>query len=108
MSRIAYVNGRYVPLGQASVSIDDRAFMFGDGVYEVCEVRAGALIEETRHLARLGRSLAAVRIARPMIDRPRRLSIESKVISLLPFEFRESCRRITGIIRLEQFPLRLF
>ena len=66
MSRIAYVNGRYVPLGQASVSIDDRAFTFGDGVYEVCEVRAGALIEETRHLARLGRSLAAVRIARPM------------------------------------------
>jgi D-alanine transaminase len=66
VSRIAYVNGRYVPLAQASVSIDDRAFTFGDGVYEVCEVRGGALIEETRHLARLARSLAAVRIARPM------------------------------------------
>ena len=73
MSRIAYVNGRYVPLAQASVSIDDRAFTFGDGVYEVCEVRGGALIEETRHLARLGRSLAAVRIAWPIGEAALRL-----------------------------------
>src|SRR5208337_1895059 len=66
LSRIAYVNGRYVPFAQASVSIDDRAFTFGDGVYEVCEVCDGALIEETRHLARIGRSLAAVRISWPI------------------------------------------
>ncbi|HTR14047.1 MAG TPA: D-amino-acid transaminase [Roseiarcus sp.] len=68
MSRVAYVNGRYEPLAAAKVSIDDRAFTFGDGVYEVCEVRNGALIEETRHLKRLGRSLAAVRIAWPMSE----------------------------------------
>jgi len=66
VSRIAYVNGRYQPLSSAKVSIDDRAFTFGDGVYEVCEVRGGALIEETRHLERLGRSLAALRIAWPI------------------------------------------
>ena len=66
MSRVAYVNGRYQPLAAAKVSIDDRAFTFGDGVYEVCEVRGGALIEETRHLQRLGRSLAALRIAWPI------------------------------------------
>ena len=57
MSRVAYVNGRYRPVAEASVSVDDRAFTFGDGVYDVCEVRGGALIDETRHLARLRRSL---------------------------------------------------
>lgn len=69
MSRIAYVNGRYVPLSKAAVSIDDRAFTFGDGVYEVCEVAGGALIEEARHLARLERSLCALRIAWPIADK---------------------------------------
>ena len=41
MSRIAYVNGRYVRLAEARVSVDDRAFTFGDGVYEVCEISGG-------------------------------------------------------------------
>lgn len=66
MSRFAYVNGRYLRLAEAAVSIEDRAFQFGDGVYEVCQVRGGALIDESRHLARLERSLKAVRIAAPV------------------------------------------
>ena len=66
MSRIAYVNGRYLRHAEAGVSIDDRALYFGDGVYEVCEVRAGALVDEARHLARLWRSLELLRIAAPM------------------------------------------
>jgi D-alanine transaminase len=66
VSRFAYVNGRYLPRATASVSIEDRAFTFGDGVYEVCEVRDGLLIDETRHLARLRRSLAALRISWPI------------------------------------------
>lgn len=66
MSRIAYVNGRYLPHAQAGVSIDDRAFVFGDGVYEVCEIRDGAFIDEDAHLARLARSLASLRIAAPL------------------------------------------
>jgi D-alanine transaminase len=66
MSRIAYVNGRYLPHAQAQVSIEDRGFQFADGVYEVCEVRAGRLVDERRHLARLDRSLSELRIARPM------------------------------------------
>jgi D-alanine transaminase len=66
MSRIAYVNGHYVRHAAAAVSIDDRAVTFGDGVYEVCEVRGGALIDEARHMARLSRSLAATRIAPPV------------------------------------------
>jgi D-alanine transaminase len=66
MSRIAYVNGRYLPHAEASVSIEDRGYQFADGVYEVCEVRAGHLVDETRHMARLDRSLRELRIARPM------------------------------------------
>jgi len=66
MSRVAYVNGRYLPLALATVSIQDRAFQFGDGVYEVCEVRDGLPIDETRHLARLAASLLALRIAPPV------------------------------------------
>ncbi len=66
MSRIAYVNGRYLPAAHAGVSVEDRGFQFADGVYEVCEVKGGRLIDERRHMARLDRSLQALRIARPM------------------------------------------
>lgn len=66
MSRIAYVNGRYVPFAQAKVSVEDRGFQFADGVYEVCAVRDGALIDEAPHLARLQRSLGELKIAAPM------------------------------------------
>ena len=66
MSRIAYVNGRYLPLSDATVSVEDRGYQFADGVYEVCEVRAGRLVDERRHMARLERSLRELRIARPM------------------------------------------
>ena len=43
MSRIAYVNGRYLPFREAKVHVEDRGYQFGDGVYEVCEVRGGRL-----------------------------------------------------------------
>ncbi len=66
MSRIAYVNGRYVRHAEAQVSIDDRAFVFGDGVYEVFEINGGEPVDEPRHMARLARSLAALRIAAPV------------------------------------------
>lgn len=66
MSRIAYVNGRYLPLRQAMVHVEDRGYQFGDAVYEVCEVRQGRLIDERRHLARLKRSLDELQIRVPM------------------------------------------
>ena len=69
MSRIAYVNGRYAPHGQAKVAVEDRGYQFADGVYEVCEVRGGRMVDETRHMARLDRSLKELRIARPMSSR---------------------------------------
>jgi D-alanine transaminase len=66
MSRIAYVNGRYLPHGRARVHVEDRGYQFGDGVYEVCEVLAGRLIDERRHMARLDRSLRELRIRWPI------------------------------------------
>src|SRR5215470_14190758 len=66
MSRIAYVNGRYRPHRDARVHVEDRGYQFADGVYEVCEVREARLVDERRHLARLTRSLAELRIGLPM------------------------------------------
>jgi D-alanine transaminase len=66
MSRIAYVNGRYRPHRDASVHIEDRGFQFADAVYEVCEVKSGRLVDERRHMERLQRSLAELRIRPPM------------------------------------------
>lgn len=66
MSRIAYVNGRYLPRRDATVSVEDRGYLFADGVYEVCEVREGRLIDERRHMDRLVRSLGELQIALPM------------------------------------------
>jgi len=66
MSRIAYVNGRYLPRSDAKVAVEDRGYQFADGVYEVCEVRGGHLVDERRHMARLDRSLGELYITRPM------------------------------------------
>jgi D-alanine transaminase len=66
MSRIAYVNGRYVPHRYASVHVEDRGYQFADGVYEVCEIRDGKLVDETPHLDRLERSLRELSIRMPL------------------------------------------
>jgi D-alanine transaminase len=69
MSRIAYVNGRYLPFRDAKVHVEDRGYQFADAVYEVWEVRDGRLIEERRHIERLQRSLGELRIRMPMSPR---------------------------------------
>ncbi|AEG53012.1 MULTISPECIES: D-amino-acid transaminase [Sinorhizobium] len=66
MPRIAYVNGTYVRHAEAAIHVEDRGYQFADGVYEVCEVRHGFIIDLTRHLDRLGRSLGELRIGWPM------------------------------------------
>jgi D-alanine transaminase len=66
MPRIAYVNGRYVTHADASVHIEDRGYQFADGVYEVCEVARGYIMDMTGHLNRLNRSLSELGIAWPM------------------------------------------
>ncbi len=66
MSRIAYVNGRYLPLPGAQVRVEDRGFQFGDGVYEVVHLHAGRFTDEEKHLDRLDRSLGEIRIPWPV------------------------------------------
>jgi D-alanine transaminase len=61
-----YLNGRYLPLDQAQVSVLDRGFLFGDGVYEVLPSFGGRLFRLTQHMRRLDNSLAAVRMANPL------------------------------------------
>jgi D-alanine transaminase len=69
MSRFSYVNGRFVRHAVASVHIEDRGYQFADGVYEVVALAGGRFIDLDLHLARLERSLGALRIAKPMSDR---------------------------------------
>ncbi|ALM85266.1 D-amino acid aminotransferase [Bordetella sp. N] len=61
----AYLNGEYVRLQDAKISVLDRGFIFGDGIYEVVPVYEGRPFRMSEHLARLERSLAKVRIASP-------------------------------------------
>jgi D-alanine transaminase len=92
MSRIAYVNGRYLPLRDAKVHVEDRGYQFGDGVYEVCEVRDGRLIDERRHLERLQRSLGELRI---------RLPISLRALDVVFHEVVERNRISYGIVYLQ-------
>ncbi|MEZ5828994.1 MAG: D-amino-acid transaminase [Hyphomicrobiales bacterium] len=66
MSRIVYVNGAYVPEEEAKVSVFDRAFLFGDAVYEVTAVLEGRLVDFDAHLSRLDRSLKEIALDLPM------------------------------------------
>jgi len=62
---LCYLNGAYAPLNQAKVSVLDRGFIFGDGVYDVVPVYGRKLFRFDEHLARLSRSLSKVRIENP-------------------------------------------
>jgi D-alanine transaminase len=62
---LCYLNGEYTPLNQAKVSVLDRGFVFGDGVYEVVPVYGRKLFRFDEHMARLARSLSKVRIENP-------------------------------------------
>ncbi len=66
MSRIVYVNGSYVPEEEAKVSVFDRAFLFGDAIYEVTAVLGGRLVDFEPHLVRLDRSLREIALVSPL------------------------------------------
>ncbi|MRX49224.1 D-amino-acid transaminase [Paracoccus sp. S-4012] len=68
MTRIVHVNGDELAEDQAKVSVFDRGFLMADGVYEVTSVLGGKLVDFPGHLARLGRSLGALKIANPHTD----------------------------------------
>ena len=65
MDRIAYINGSFVPLADAKVSVLDRGFLFADGIYEVAAVLDGRLIDNASHLARLERSVSEIALELP-------------------------------------------
>ncbi|MDG4902821.1 MULTISPECIES: D-amino-acid transaminase [unclassified Mesorhizobium] len=92
MPRIAYVNGRYVAHAEARVHIEDRGYQFADGVYEVCEVARGFIVDMPRHLARLKRSLKELSIVWPVSE------------GVLPMLLREVVRRnnvVNGLVYLQ-------
>jgi len=65
LEQIAYVNGSFVPIADAKVSILDRGFLFADGIYEVAAVLDGRLVDNASHLARLERSVGEISLALP-------------------------------------------
>ncbi len=75
-----YLNGAYTPLNEAKVSVMDRGFVFGDGVYEVLPVYGGRVFRFAQHMARLERSLAELRIAQPL-GRPEWLIIATNLVA---------------------------
>jgi D-alanine transaminase len=70
---LAYLNGQYLQRSAATIPVEDRGFVFGDGVYEVWRVVNGRLFENDRHLARLAFGLGELRITPPEIVDPERL-----------------------------------
>jgi len=65
LDSIAYVNGAFVPLAEAKISILDRGFLFADGIYEVSAVLDGKLVDNASHLARLERSVGEISLSLP-------------------------------------------
>ncbi len=76
---IVYLNGDYLPLAKATISVLDRGFLFGDGVYEVIPIYGGRPFRLEQHLDRLQQSLAAVRIANPLAPTTWRAMLEELV-----------------------------
>jgi D-alanine transaminase len=65
LDQIAYVNGSFVPLQDAKISVLDRGFLFADGIYEVSAVLGGRLVDNSAHLARLQRSVGEIALPLP-------------------------------------------
>jgi D-alanine transaminase len=92
MPRIAYVNGRYFKHAEAAVHIEDRGYQFADGVYEVCEVARGYILDMRRHLDRLNRSLTELEIAWPM---------SRKALEVVMREVVKRNRVVNGLVYLQ-------
>ena len=66
--RFVYLNGKYMPISEACISVLDRGFLFGDGVYEVIPVFGSNLLRVEGHLQRLGTSLKRISLENPFSD----------------------------------------
>jgi D-alanine transaminase len=91
-NRIAYVNGAFVPAAEANVSIFDRGFLFGDGIYEVTAVLDGKLIDSPLHTARLQRSTNEIGI---------RISVSPDQIEQIQKTLIERNSLVEGLIYLQ-------
>jgi D-alanine transaminase len=79
---LAYLNGQFLPRADAAVPVEDRGFVFGDGVYEVWRVVGGSLFETERHLARLSSGLSELRIPAPdLVDPSRLVAIAERLLT---------------------------
>lgn len=90
MDQIAYVNGSFVPLSEAKISILDRGFLFADGIYEVSAVLDGKLVDNASHLARLERSVGEIALALPeplarIVEIQRELIARNQIVSGLVY-----------------------
>jgi D-alanine transaminase len=106
---LAYLNGQYQPRSGATISVEDRGFVFGDGVYEVWRIVNGTLFETERHLARLASGLNELRIPAPDIVHPdvlnsvaKRLVAESGLLDGEATLYLEVTRGVAP--RTHQFP----
>jgi D-alanine transaminase len=108
MPDLVFLDGRYVPRRDALVSIEDRAFLFGDGVYEVTRAVRGALVEPERHLRRLERGLSALALpysasdAAGLIDVSYRLLAECELTGGEALVYWQVTRGVAA--RSHQFP----
>jgi D-alanine transaminase len=80
LDQFAYVNGSFVPLADAKVSVFDRGFLFADGIYEVSAVLDGKLIDNDSHLARLERSVGEIELSLPE-TLPRIIELQKQLIA---------------------------
>jgi len=85
MTQTVYLNGEYMPLAEARVPVLDRGFIFGDGVYEVIPVYGRVALRLQEHLARMQRSLDAIRLANPM-DMAAWTKLVNEVIARNPWD----------------------
>jgi D-alanine transaminase len=80
VDRVAYINGSFVPVAEARISVFDRGFLFADGIYEVAAVLDGKLIDNASHLARLERSVREIALHLPE-TLPRIQEIQKELIA---------------------------
>lgn len=104
--QVVYLNGRFVPLSEATVSVLDRGFIFGDGIYDVIPVYQRRMFRAEQHLARLNRSLSAVGIG-PVHSNSEWLSIIGRLIEEYEFADQMVYMQVTrGVARrAHAFPL---
>jgi D-alanine transaminase len=91
--RIVYLNGEFLPLGEAKVSVLDRGFIYGDGAYEVIPVYRRRPFRMAQHLARLAHTLAGIRLVDP--HRARWTDLVGELIARQPFDDQSLYLQIT-------------